>query len=245
MSLCTLAQVKAFMSLAAGDTDHDAFFNMWIPLVSDALAVEAGRICGSRPCLEKRTITELFTVSEPRTRVLWLSARPVVTVTEVKEAMFGAFTDADALVENEGYQLDPVPGGLWRIGVWLGGIRTVRAAYTGGYTRCDEWVSGGDYSVGDVVSYLHAVYECTEAVQGGTTAPSGDTDHWELQTGQVPLPGDITRAAIEQIAFEHGRRNKLGMTGAGVQGGSFTTYARDELLPVVRKTMAGYCRKLG
>ncbi len=245
MALCTLAEVKTFMGIATGETSQDAALNQLITFVSAALALPAGRIYQGRPCLEKITLTQTFNVYEARTKRLWVAAWPIVSVTEIKEALYGAFTDADALVVNEGYQLDSRLGALIRIGFWLKGDQTVRSSFTGGYTRADAWVSGADYTTGDIVSYAEAIYECSSDVTGGTTPPPSDTDHWDVQAGEVPLPENIAGRAVQQIAYEFKRRDKLGVTSIGVQGGSFNTYARDDLLPDVRKTMAGYIRRMG
>ena len=204
MSLCTLADVKAFLGIAALDTEHDAALNTQIAGVSAQLARAAGRIHDEIGVLEATTGAIQWFSPEPRTRLVYLAAYPVISITEIKEAAFGAFDDADALVENEDYQILKARGRLTRVGFWLPGEQTVRVTYNGGYTAADD------------------------------TPGKGET----------ALPDDVVGAAIKQVAFYFRRRDQLGVTSAGVAGGSYTTYARDELLPDVRETMNRFARTL-
>ncbi len=212
--------------------------------VSAQLATAAGRVHAGRSALTKATVTETISVRERRTSALWLSAWPVVSITEIKEAVFGGFDDVDALVAGTDYQLDAATGGIHRIGWWLAGTLTVRAIYPGGYTRCDAWVSAASYVTGDVVQYAGAVYACSDDIAESTTAPPADADHWALAAGEVPLPADIVEAAIQQSSFVYQRRQSLGLTSESVQGASISADAADKLLPGVVETMRRY-RRLG
>jgi len=132
------------------------------------------------------------------------------------------------------------------VGVWLPGTLTVRVSFTGGLTPCEPWASGADYEVADVVSYAEAVYACTSQVLGSSTAPPDDTDHWEVQAGEVPVPAEVTEWALKQCSFVFQRRNQLGLVSISAgQGGAVSAYAEDELLGEVRKGMADYARKMG
>ncbi len=204
MSLCVLADVKALLGIAVLDTEHDAVLNKQIAGVAAQLARAAGRIHNEIPVLEKTAGLVQYFSPDPRTRLIWLAAYPVISITEIKEAAFGGFDDVDALVENESYQILEPRGQLTRIGFWLPGVQTVRVTYNGGY------------------------------------AAAGDTPG----TGETALPGDVVSKAIKQVAFYFRRRSQLGVTSAGVQGGSYTAYARDELLPDVRETMNRFARTL-
>ena len=209
MSLCTLAQVKAFLGIATADEDNDDLLTSFIERTSSRLAGEAGRVLGGVACLERAAHVELFS-PQPRTQVLWAAAWPMVSITEIKEALYGAFDDVDALVANEGYQVLLATGQLMRIGRWMAGAASVRVTYTGGYTPPTEFLADG----------------------------------YEQGAGEVLLPPAVTEAAVQQVAFSFNRRDELGQTSAGVQGGSFSTYAKDELLPNVRQVMAMYRRLL-
>jgi len=200
MSLCTLAQVKTHLTIATLDTDHDAVLNQLIGQVSARLAREAGRIAAGAPCLEKTSLIHYYFSPSSREHILQLPAYPVVSISEIKEAMYGAHADATALVENESYQVRSDIGHLIRIGFWLSGINTVKVTYIGGYTAAGE--TPGD--------------------------------------GETALPDDIVEAAVIQTAFWHKRRLEHGVTSAGFQGGQYTGYAKDELLPEVKQIMRSY-----
>ena len=152
MGLCTLAQLKTQLKIGTADTEHDTFLTQLIAGVSAAMARAAGRIYGGGVCLEKSALTVLLS-PESRMQTLWLPAWPVVTITEVKEAVFGGFDDVDALVENEDYQVNKWIGGLYRIGFWLAGVNTVRVSVTGGYTAAGATPGTGETALpGDVVN---------------------------------------------------------------------------------------------
>jgi len=243
--LATLAQLRQALGFADGDTDHDALLTAILQRVSDRLARYAGRVAEGMPCLEKSagTIVQYFS-PERGERVLWLPARPVVSVAEIKEASYGDFDNADALVENTGYQLAADRGELIRIGTWLAGDLTVRVTYTGGFTPCAAWVSGAAYTAGDVAYYGRAVYTCSDDVTD-TTPPPSDEDHWTPATGQRPLPEDVTHACLLQAAYWFQRRDSLGLASAGSGGGSFAQADADNLLAEVSHTMDAYRQRLG
>lgn len=199
MALCTLAQVKTHLDIETLDTSQDAVLNQLIGQVSARLARDAGRIANGAPCLEKTSLVYYFS-PESRTRTLQLPAYPVVSISEIKEAYYGEYADADALVENESYQVRLDIGQIIRIGFWLPGVNTVKVTAIGGYTAA-----------------------------GGTP---GD--------GETALPDDIVEAACIQVAFWHKRRMQHGITSAGFQGGQYTGYAKDELLPEVKQIMRSY-----
>ncbi len=144
MSVCTLAQVKAQLNIGLADTDPDAVLNQLIAGVSGAMARACGRLCSGAASLEKAARTLLITVDEPRTHVLWLPAWPVVSVSEVKEAIYGGHADVTALVADEAYQLRSDIGGLYRIGFWLSGVNTVKVTWIGGYVAAGGTPGAGE-----------------------------------------------------------------------------------------------------
>jgi hypothetical protein len=241
MALCTLADVKSFIGIPTADTEHDTLLNTLIDAVADRLAREAGRVAEAEPCLERTDLVEYHSVA-PRTQVIWLSAYPVTAITEIKEALYGDYASATALTENDDYQCNTPIGGLYRIGTWLAGDLTVKVDYTGGYTVADDWVSGEGYALDDRVLYNGAVYRCKSAIDPSETAPPDDTDHFEAKAAERRLPDDIRQAAVMQTAFWFQRRKSLGLVSEGVQGGSISSYARDELLLEVRQVMRKYRR---
>jgi hypothetical protein len=241
--LCTLAQLKVFLGIGSVDTSYDAQLTPLIEQVSTRLALAAGRNCNGMACLEKTSIIEYFDIPTIRMAVLYLSAYPVISVSEIIEAYYGQFTDAPALLENQDYQMHYPSGALYRILRWLPGRQTVRATYSGGYTFAPTWISGASYAIGDVAAYMGLVYACIKATTG-TTLPSTDTTDWAVQTGETPLPADLNQAAIMQAAFWHQRRGTLTMDNASVQGGS-VAYTPVDLLPEVKAIAGNYARMIG
>jgi len=177
--LCTLAQFKARYDV--GNTGHDALITQILVGVSAQLAAEAGRICQGVPALEKTTLTETITIRDDRLKTIILACRPVISITSIKEALYGEFDDADALVENDDYQIDKPLGLLHRIGCWwLMGNLAVQVVYVGGYTSAGDVPGDGETALpGDIteaaLDQAGFVYQrrmskglTSESVQGGS-----------------------------------------------------------------------------
>ena len=240
--LATRQQIKDRLGLAAADTEHNGRIDTVLANVSDLLAREAGREVGGAACLEKATLVEMFS-PEPGDKAMWLTARPVVSITSITEALYGAHDDATALTALSDYWANLGQGKLSRIGYWLVGDDAVQVTYIGGYALALSWVSGTSYVAGDAVTSAGAIYECILAVSG-VTLPAADETHWTARSTWHALPGDINEAAIQQSQFYFERRRSLGVTSSGVQGASQQTYAQDTLLPGVRDTMKRYARRM-
>ena len=241
--LATVAQLKARYGIT-GETDDEALEQMLIG-VSDMLGRATGRVWAGEACLELAERTQRFS-PEAGQSAIFLQARPVVEISEVTEALFGAFDDAEALVEGDDFYEDN--GALIRIGTWLSGIGTVEVAYKGGYTPPDvavaddyeAWGSTTAYVAGDLVTSGGFTYECVEAHTSGETF---DAEKWQRN---YLLPADLTEAALQQAGYFWQRRSALGMSGAGAgQGGSFSAYAQDDLLPGVQAIVARYRSFMG
>ena len=241
MSLCTLANVKSLLGLASTDATRDALIERLIAGVSRQMAKAAGRPAGAVEYASGRI--EHLAVSLPRTTIIWVAAFPVIEVTEVKEAVYGGFDGVDALTADEDYQLDADIGALHRIGWWLTGVRTVRVTYAGGYTPAEDWVSAGTYVIGQKVLYGGVIYSAKTNHNGVATLPSADTTNWD-DTEEVAVDDDIRDKAAKQAAFYYQRRGQLGLISAGAAGGSFSTYAKDDLLPDVRAAAETLRRQL-
>lgn len=240
--LATRQQVKDRLGVGAADTEFDTVLDTVLLNVSSLLAAEAGRIVGGSAHLEKAAAVEMLSPSL-RDDVIWLTARPVVSITEITEALYGAHVAATALVAGTDYWASLAGGQLTRIGQWLAGDEAVSVSYIGGYVLALPWVSGTSYVAGDAVTSVAVVYDCILATEG-TTVPADDATHWTAQPTWTALPGNINEAAIQQTQFYFERRLSLGQTSQGVQGASFQNYAKDTLLPGVRETMRRYQRVL-
>jgi len=247
--LATWERFKARFGNADGDKTG---VESLLDAVSADLARYAGRARGGTPCMEKGERVHFFSIRPAAARYLWLPAYPVVSISEISEALYNEWDDATALVEGDDYMLDAGTGRLTRIGAWLPGARTVRVIYTGGYTgpdtfdaagwMPDAWASGTAYEADDTAFLDGVVYLCTGDVTG-STPPAADADHWERR--DVLLPDDVVEACLAQAGFQWNRRSRIGLVGEGGAGGSISHYARDELLPGVKQTMASYRRRMG
>jgi len=247
-----LATVERFVERYEGDENDQAAVSRLLEAVSDDLARYAGRVRGGVACLEKAERVHTFSVRRPSIVHLWLPAYPVVTLSEVVEANYNNWSDATALPENDAFTLDYGSGRLTRVGAWLSGHPSLRVTYTAGYTGPDAfdaegyvpdaWASGTAYSADDQVLYDGVIWTAADDIASSTTPPPADTDAWTR--ADVLLPDDVIEACLVQAGFQWNRRSRVGLVSEGAQGGSISAYARDELLPGVRKTMDRYRRLL-
>jgi len=249
MSLCTRAQVKSFLEIASADTDHDAQLDMLIAGVSTQLARLAGRISGGAACLEKGSLVQYF--SPPRrTAALWLPAYPVVSISEIKEAMYEGWSDATALTANTDYQIDLGTGQLNRVGYWLPGMRTVKVTCIGGYRPADVVVTGplepdatGYYNAAgtnDVQVYYsrtdgsyHIWYDLagdewiiSDEVGGGTEAGDNYWDGADEAAGSFAAAGAATGAATGD---DDGTRLPTDITDVAIKQVAFGFQRRNKL----------------
>ena len=241
--LATVAQVKARLGIGSADTEHDAVLAAMLANASDLMARDAGRVWDGVARLEYSSLVWLASPA-PRTHVLYLPAWPVAAISEIKEAFYEEFSEADALVENTGYQCLDGAGKLIRIGFWLPGDLTVRVTYTGGYTYAAPWSTGSAYAIGDVAGYGGCVYTCSDTLAESATVPPSDTDHWTVAAGQRPVPGELTELAIVQTQHWFQRKGAVGLRSEAVQGAS-TVYEPIDLLPAVRRALTRYRRRIG
>jgi len=59
---------------------------------------------------------------------------------------------------------------------------------------------------------------------------------------EFAMPGDLREACIEQTTFLFKRRDDIGLSSVGMDGGSFSKFAPMDLLPMVKKTLDRYRR---
>ncbi len=79
-------------------------------------------------------------------------------------------------------------------------------------------------------------------IAGYTTPDESEAGGYVQGETEVLMPAEIVEAAIMQTCFAWQRRTTLGLSGQSAAGGSVSSYAKDELLSAVRKTMVGYRR---
>jgi len=60
--------------------------------------------------------------------------------------------------------------------------------------------------------------------------------------GEFAMPADLREAAIEQASFIFKRKDDIGLSGTGFQGGSISKFSAMDLLPMVKKVLDNYRR---
>ena len=182
-TLAPLADLKAEMGIASADTALDS-------VLTAKLAAATVRMCGQegagRELLEAAR-TWYFDVA-PGTRRLYLPVFPVVSIAQVREALFGRHDDMPDLVEGNGWWANYERGILFRVSIWLPGDQTVRATYTAGY--------GGTYPVPDDLREAclrQAMHDYSTQKSGGATSMSAGGGNVQL-IDPVELLPDVASA---------------------------------------------------
>jgi len=62
--------------------------------------------------------------------------------------------------------------------------------------------------------------------------------------GEYFMPADLREAAIEQASFIFKRKDDIGLSGVGFEGGSISKFSPMDLLPMVKKILDSYRRVL-
>ena len=62
--------------------------------------------------------------------------------------------------------------------------------------------------------------------------------------GEHAMPDDLREAAIQQVCLIFKRRDDIGLSAVGFEGGSISKFSKIELLPMVKDTLNNYMRVL-
>jgi len=81
--------------------------------------------------------------------------------------------------------------------------------------------------------------DCVQLIYTGGYCSAGQT----AGDGEFAMPADLREAAIEQACFIFKRRDDIGLSGVGFQGGSISKFSAMNLLPMVEDILKDY-RKL-
>lgn len=84
------------------------------------------------------------------------------------------------------------------------------------------------------------VPDCTEIKWRGGYCAAGITP----ATGEFALPDDLREAAILQTTLVFKRKDDIGLSSVGAQGGSASKFTDIELLPMVKEILKDYIRKV-
>lgn len=193
MGLCTRDNLKARMGLT-GDGDNTLLDGM-IAGVSARMARACGRIApDGTPCLEKTSLTEVLGVPDRDMTMLYLRARPVVSITTIKEGLYNDFTDSDELTAGDDYHADLNRGRLHRIGCsWRFGPQTVEVVYVGGYVAAGVTPGDGEQALPDdlvdaAMQQCQYLYQRRSELGATGTSVEGGSVSW---AGQYTLLKDV------------------------------------------------------
>lgn len=126
-------------------------------------------------------------------------------------------------------------------------ITSVKVTYDYDFDSVDALTANADYrqvrqGKNGILYRVHSAWPQTEdAIQiiyrGGFCA-AGQTPG----EGEFAMPADLREAAIEQATFLFKRRDDIGLSGVGFEGGSISKFSAIDLLPMVKKVLDNYRR---
>jgi len=126
-------------------------------------------------------------------------------------------------------------------------ITSIKESLTYDFDGASAMVENTDYRLskaglnGVVVSLLcdwSSDPDSIQVVYNGGYCSAGQTPG----EGEWALPADLREAAIEQASFIFKRKDDLGLSGVGFEGGSINKFSPMDLLPMVRKILDSYRR---
>lgn len=80
------------------------------------------------------------------------------------------------------------------------------------------------------------IEEGIQVVYRGGYCPAGQTPG----ESEFAMPADLREAAIEQTSFIFKRKDDIGLSGVGFEGGSISKFSAIDLLPIVKKILETY-----
>ncbi|MEA3367985.1 MAG: hypothetical protein U9R68_07715 [Planctomycetota bacterium] len=126
-------------------------------------------------------------------------------------------------------------------------VTSIKESFTYDFDSATALTADSDYRLigGGVKGLLLRLYcdwpDQPDGVQivyrGGFAEPDA-----ELGDGETALPDDLREAAIEQCSFIFKRKDDIGLSGVGFDGGSFNKFSAIKLLPTVKAVLESYRR---
>jgi len=129
-------------------------------------------------------------------------------------------------------------------------ITSIKEAYDYDFDAATALVADTDYRMlaGGESGILHRCYcswaEVRDAIQiiyRGGYCSAGQTPG----DGEYAMPADLREAAILQATFIFKRRDDIGLSGVGFEGGSINKFSAMDLLPLVKNTLYNNYRRPG
>jgi len=103
------------------------------------------------------------------------------------------------------------------------------------YWQMSSGINGILYRSG--VSWI-PVPDCIQVIYRAGYCAAGVTP----EAGEHALPGDLREAGIQQASLIFKRRDDIGLSSHGFDGGSINKFQQVDLLPLVKKTLKKYRR---
>jgi hypothetical protein len=126
-------------------------------------------------------------------------------------------------------------------------VTSIKEAYDYDFTSATALVENTDYRIinAGANGILHRMYtswaslrDSVQVIYRGGYCSAGQTPG----TGEHALPADLREAAIEQASFVFKRRDDIGLTAVGFEGGSMNKFSAIKLLPMVEQILKNYRR---
>jgi hypothetical protein len=127
-------------------------------------------------------------------------------------------------------------------------ITSIKEAVDYDFASADELVANSDYRIvkGGKNGILYRIAmdwfdvpDCIEVKYRGGYCAAGVTPG----TGEIALPDDLREAAILQSTLVFKRKDDIGLSSVGAQGGSASKFTDMELLPMVKDILDNYVRR--
>jgi len=127
-------------------------------------------------------------------------------------------------------------------------ITSVKESYDYDFDSADALVADSDYRLvgGGKNGILYRIYsswydfdDSIQVIYKGGFCSAGQTPG----EGEFVLPADLREAAIEQASFLFKRKDDIGLSSVGFEGGSISKFSPMDLLPMVKKTLDDYVRR--
>ncbi len=124
-------------------------------------------------------------------------------------------------------------------------ITSIKQALDYDFDSADAMTADTDYRLvaGGKKGIIYRIYsswfetaDSVQAIYRGGYCSAGQTPG----DGEFALPADLREAAIEQASFIFKRKDDIGLTGVGFEGGSISKFGSMDLLPMVKKILDNY-----
>ena len=228
----TFTETAAFVRVrGVCGSEEDTTANAW--LMADS---SVGRICTLADVKERLAISDNPDYDLMLTRII-----------RNLEAVFNGFTHRK-LILNSADETVYLTGGEKRIILPrypIVAITSIKQATDYDFASADALTANDAYRAINERGIIYrvgtvwlTVEDGIQVIYRGGYVAAGQTPG----TGETAIPDDLREAAIEQTSFIFKRRDDIGLSGVGYDGGSISKFSAMKLLPLVEETLKHYRR---